>query len=242
MRKRLFQIIEVADENDRVSHAYDIFMIFVIIISLIPLACKSTPAIFVWMEWITTGIFILDYILRWLTSDYKLGKGAFSFLLYPFTFIAIMDLVSILPTILLINSAFRALKVIRLLRAMRVLKFFKSFRYSKNISIITNVLKRQKRSLITVCMLAIGYILLSALLVFNVEPETFNSFFDALYWATVSLTTVGYGDIYTVSVIGKVITMISSVLGVAIVALPAGIITAGYMSEIQSEDNSEEEK
>lgn len=67
---------------------------------------------------------------------------------------------------------------------------------------------------------------------FNVEPETYNNFFDAIYWATVSLTTVGYGDIYAVSVIGKVITMISSLFGIAIVALPAGIITAGYMEEI----------
>lgn len=67
---------------------------------------------------------------------------------------------------------------------------------------------------------------------FNIEPETYNNFFDAIYWATVSLTTVGYGDIYAVSVIGKVITMISSLFGIAIVALPAGIITAGYMEEI----------
>ena len=71
---------------------------------------------------------------------------------------------------------------------------------------------------------------------FNVEPETYNNFFDAIYWATVSLTTVGYGDIYAVSVIGKVITMISSLFGIAIVALPAGIITAGYMEEIRQKE------
>ena len=94
--------------------------------------------------------------------------------------------------------------------------------------------------MIAVCGLAIGYILLSALVVFNVEPETFETFFDAVYWATVSLTTVGYGDIYTVSVIGRVTTMISAILGVAIVALPAGIITAGYMTEIQKDDEDNE--
>ena len=75
-------------------------------------------------------------------------------------------------------------------------------------------------------------ILISALVMFNAEPETFGNFFDAIYWATVSLTTVGYGDIYATSVVGKVITMISAVFGIAIVALPAGIITAGYMDEI----------
>lgn len=74
--------------------------------------------------------------------------------------------------------------------------------------------------------------MISALIMFNVEPDTFGNFFDAIYWATVSLTTVGYGDIYATSTLGKIITMISSIFGIAIVALPAGIITAGYMDEI----------
>ena len=75
-----------------------------------------------------------------------------------------------------------------------------------------------------------------------VKLNLVDSFFDAVYWATVSLTTVGYGDIYTVTVTGKIITMISSVLGIAIVALPAGIITAGYTNEIAREEEEEEEK
>ncbi len=78
---------------------------------------------------------------------------------------------------------------------------------------------------------------LEYLIMFNVEPATFPSFFDAVYWATVSLTTVGYGDIYAVSTIGKVITMLSSVFGIAIVALPAGIVTAGYMEEINKDES-----
>ena len=83
-----------------------------------------------------------------------------------------------------------------------------------------------------VCGLAVGYILISALIVLSVEPETFPTFFDAVYWATVSLTTVGYGDIYPVSMAGKIITMCSTLFGIAIVALPAGIVTAGYMDEL----------
>ena len=115
---------------------------------------------------------------------------------------------------------------------MRVLRVFKAMRYSKSFEIIGNVLRTSKNSLLAVCALAGGYILISALVIFNVEPDSFGSFFDAIYWATVSLTTVGYGDIYPVSTLGRIITMISSIFGIAIVALPAGIITAGYMNEI----------
>ncbi len=101
--------------------------------------------------------------------------------------------------------------------------------------IIIKVIKNSKDALLAVCTLAIGYILVSALVVFNVESESFETFFDAVYWATVSLTTVGYGDIYPVSTIGRIITMVSSMFGIAIVALPAGIITAGYMEVLNEE-------
>ena len=89
--------------------------------------------------------------------------------------------------------------------------------------------------LCAVCALAGGYILISALVIFNVEPDSFGSFFDAIYWATVSLTTMGYGDIYPVTTIGRVVTMVSSIFGIAIIALPAGIITAGFMEQLNNE-------
>lgn len=79
--------------------------------------------------------------------------------------------------------------------------------------------------------------LLCALVIFNVEPDSFDTFFDAVYWACVSLTTVGYGDIYPVSSLGRVVTMVSSLIGVALIALPAGIITGGYMDEMRQEMN-----
>ena len=118
-------------------------------------------------------------------------------------------------------------------------RVFKAFRYSKSIIIIVNVIKKSKDALLAVCTFALGYILVSALIVFNVEGDSFNNFFDAIYWATVSLTTVGYGDIYPVTTAGRIITMLSSILGIAIVALPAGIITAGYIDELNSERNNE---
>ena len=146
---------------------------------------------------------------------------------------AIVDLFAILPSVIAISGALRTLKVLRLLRTFRVFRAFKAIRHSRSISIILQVFKKQKESLIVVGILAVGYVLVSALVVISIEPQTFPTYFDAVYWATVSLTTVGYGDIYAVSTAGKVITMISSMFGIAIIALPAGIITAGYMEEIR---------
>ena len=233
MRKRLFQIIEVAKEKDFFSRIYDIIMMTVIVLSLVPIALKRTDGALGVLERITTIIFVIDYLLRLMTADYKLKKGAKSFVIYPFTPMAIIDLLSILPSIIAVNGALRVLKVFRLLRTLRVFRVFKVVRYSKSITMIINVFKKQKESLLVVCGLACGYILVSALIVISVEPETFPTFFDAVYWATVSLTTVGYGDIYAVSTAGRVLTMVSSVFGVAIVALPAGIVTAGYMDELE---------
>ena len=229
-RKTLFQIIEPHQKENAIEKAYDVFMFLTIIVSLIPLTTKSHTGIFMWLDFVSTIIFIIDYLLRLLTADYKLEKGKLSFFLYPFTFLALADLLCILPSLFLLNNSLRLFKILRMLRILRVFKFI---RYSKNIQILTNVLKKQKDSLIIVGLLALGYIFISALIIFNVEPSTFPTFFDALYWATISLTTVGYGDIYSVSTTGKIITMISSFLGIAIVALPAGIITAGYMKEIK---------
>ena len=79
-------------------------------------------------------------------------------------------------------------------------------------------------------------------MIFNVEPDSFDNFFDAVYWATVSLTTMGYGDIYPVTTIGRIVTMVSSIFGIAIIALPAGIITAGFMEQLSDEQKGNNEK
>ncbi len=243
MRKRIYQIIEVAGENDILSRVYDVFMMVVIVLSLVPIALKDSSGGLGVLEQVTTIIFILDYLLRLVTADFKLEKGGKSFAIYPFTPMAIIDLLSILPSMIAVNGALRVLKVFRLLRTLRVFRVFKAIRYSKSINMIISVFKKQKKSLLVVCGLACGYILVSALIVISIEPETFPTFFDAVYWATVSLTTVGYGDIYATSMAGKIITMFSSVFGVAIVALPAGIIAAGYMNELNgSNANKEDDK
>lgn len=236
MRKKIFEMVEPGEGLNKVSSFYDYFMMMVIIVSLIPLAFKNENTAFFVLDKICVVIFIVDYILRWITSDYKYNKKSVSsFIRYPFSLMAIIDLISILPSLTIINSGFKVLRVLRMIKAFRVFRVFKALRYSRSVEIIVNVLKRSKESLVAVGTLAVAYILIAALVIFNVEPDSFNSFFDAIYWATVSLTTVGYGDIYPVTTIGRIVTMGSSIFGIAIVALPAGIITAGYMNEINSE-------
>ena len=191
MRKRLFEILTPSSGTDKISTFYDVFMIIVIIISLVPLNFKEeTTALFV-IDKVCAGIFIIDYILRWITADQAEGKKApQAFLLYPFTIMAIIDLVSILPSITLLSQGFKTLRLVRMFRAMRVVRVFRTFRYSKNIQIIINVIKKAKKSLIVVGVLAIGYVYVSALIIFNVEPDSFETIYDAIYWAMVSLTTV----------------------------------------------------
>jgi len=237
MRKRLFEIIDGGKVSDRFSQAYDFFMMLTITISIIPLCFREDNIVFDIIDWITVTIFIADYLARLVTADYKLKLKHMSFFAYPFTPMAIIDLISILPSLTIMQEGFRLLKVFRLIRTFKVFRIFKSFRYSKDMEMIANVLKREKESLLAVFGFATGYVLIAALVIFNVEPDTFPTLFDAVYWATVSLTTVGYGDIYAVSGLGKIITMISSVLGIAIVALPAGIITSGYTAELEKTKN-----
>lgn len=234
MRKRIYKIIELSDGQDRLSGIYDVAMIVTILVSLVPLAFKSEPLAFRVTDLICTGIFIVDYALRLLTADLRYNKkGIAPFLRYPFSFMAIVDLVSILPSLTVLNNGFKLLRIMRVVRALRVLRVFKAARYSKSVMVIASVFKKSREPLAAVGTLAAAYILISALVIFNVEPESFDTFFDAIYWATVSLTTMGYGDIYPVTSIGRAVTMVSSIFGIAIVALPSGIITAGYMSEIE---------
>ncbi len=238
MRERIYEIIEVDDENNKLSKLYDSFMIIVIAVSLFPLMVKEQTVALLVLDKICAAVFIADYILRLATADFKLKNSRNAFVRYPFTPMAIIDLLSILPSLVPISremAGFRALKAFRIFRFMKVLRIFRFFRYSRSINRVSRVIRNSRDSLIAVCSFAVLYIFVSAMIVFNVEPETFKNFFEALYWATISLTTVGYGDIYPVSTIGRVITMVSSVFGVAIVALPAGVITAGYLKEIDRE-------
>lgn len=238
-RKDIYTIIEKDDGSNIWSHIYDVFMFCTIILSVVPLMFWDEYPIFWYIEVFCTSIFIIDYILRWITADYKLGKGARSFVSYPISFWAIIDLLTILPSFQLLGPNF---KILRTMRMMKILRLTKALRYSTQLFLFVEVLKKEKKILTTVMFFAIAYIFVTALIMFNFEPrinpgtgeETFSTFFDALYWSTVTLTTVGYGDLCPATDIGRFISMLSSMFGVAIIALPSGIITASYLDELRA--------
>ena len=233
MRNQLYEMVD-AGGDDKPSVIYDTSMMIVIVASLLPMCFKNQSTFLFWLDKSAAGIFIIDYFFRWITADYKFPKlKGRAFAAYPFTPWAIIDLLAILPSLTILGQGFRILKILRLLRTFRVIKFF---RYSKSIKVIIEVLKKEKEPLLAVCYMALGYIFVTALIMFSTEPDTFNNFYDALYWATTALTTVGYGDIYPVTDIGRLVSMVSSLAGIAVVALPSGIITAGYMSAIKNQD------
>ena len=227
-KQKIFALVDGTTGRYK-ADAYDYGMIAVIVLSLVPLAAKTMTPFLTVLDKVTACLFIVDYLLRWGTADILMQRGKASFLLYPVTVMAIIDLLSILPSFLVLSRGLELLKVLRVVRAAKLL------RYSKSFELVADVIRDQRAPLLAVVVLAVGYVLLSALIVFNVEPQTFDSFFDAVYWATMSLTTVGYGDIYPVTNAGQLITIISSFFGIAIVALPAGVITAGYVERLQRE-------
>ena len=240
MREKIYGIVEPSKGGDKVSLAYDVLMLAAIAASIIPLMfIEETPAFRI-IEQITVSIFILDYLLRWFTADYRLGKRGWSFVLYPFTGWAIIDLLSILPGFAILGKGF---KIFRITRLLRILRLFKFIRYSDKIQVLGRVLHKERKVLLTVLGIAVFYVFLTALIMFNAEPHVnpdtgatvFSNFFDALYWATVTLTTVGYGDMIPVTDLGRFVSMLSSLFGVAVIALPSGVITASYLEELRSQ-------
>ena len=235
-RKIVFDMVET-ESSSIVSKIYDWMMLAFIILSLVPLAYREQTELFIWFDKISVTVFIADYLLRLMTADYKLPKYKKwqAFLMYPFTPLAIIDLLSIIPSFSFCNRAFKLFRVTRMLKIMRVLRFV---RYSKDVQILWRVLHKERKILFTVFLFAVAYIITTALIMFNFEEsEMFQDFFDALYWATTTLTTVGYGDICPETDLGRVISMFSAILGVAVIALPSGVITASYLDELREAKN-----
>jgi voltage-gated potassium channel len=247
-RKYVYSVIEVRDTNNpKINTAYDGLMILMIVISLIPLMYREQTPLLLWFDRITVVFFIIDYILRWATADIQFPdkRKWVAFLIYPFSWMAVIDLLSILPSVGVFARAFKALRIVRLLKLLRLFRFL---RYSHRVTTLLVVLKKENKVLLAVLGLYMFYVLATALFMYNVEmgsvgPDgepVFDNFFDALYWASITLTTVGYGDIYPVSEAGRVVAMISALFGVAVIALPSGVITASYLDELRKKNEAEE--
>jgi len=222
------------------SVIYDRIMLVAIFMGILPLMFRGHHLLFSILDIASCACFIIDYILRWATYavQHPERRAWKSWVIYPFTPMALVDLLSILPTFTLLTPA---LKIARLSRLLKLLRVIKVVRYFEPLEIILSVIRRQRHILYTVLSLALFYTFVTAMIMFNAEedinPNTgqylFDNFFDAFYWAVCTLTTVGYGDLYPISTTGRIISIISSMVGIAIVALPSGIITAGYLDELK---------
>ena len=228
-RKKISDVINIWTGSSIWCRVYDVVMIIVIIMGLLPLAFHEKYKVFKYTDIVVVTIFIIDYLLRWLTADFRIKKGKLSFLIYPVTFFAIVDIICILP---LFTDFGLGLRFAMLLRLVYTLRFLKFIRYSKSIMILTNVLKNYGYVLMSIFFILVVYMLFSALVIFNVEPDTFPTFFDAVYWSVVTMVTVGYGDIIPTSIAGRVVAMITSIVGVIIFALPSGFIAAAFVKEL----------
>lgn len=199
------------------------------------------------VEVLSVIIFTVEYILRVWTSDILYGSlpSAKARVKYIFSFMAIIDLLAIMPFYLpmLISIDLRALRTLRLVRLLRLLKIN---RYTKALSTIAEVFRRKASQLIS-SLIVVGLLMLvAALLMYNIEheaqPEAFSNVFQALWWSVATLTTVGYGDIYPVTTLGKVLSTIIALLGIGLVAVPTGIITAGFSEVIEKDEDNDEQK
>ena len=240
LREEIYRLVEPRNKDFYASRIYDGVMLIAIAIGILPLLFRTQYKIFWYFDLISGICFIVDYIFRWLTADFDSKRSKLAaFLIYPFTPMAIIDLLSILPIFNVLGPTFKVFRVSRLLKILRI---FKVIRYFEPLEIIMSVIRKQSRILLTVFSLAVFYIFITALIMFNAEedinPDTgkylFETFFDAFYWAACTLTTVGYGDLYPISNTGRTISIISAMVGIAIIALPSGIVTAGYIDELRN--------
>ena len=235
MRTRIYEIVSRPKRGDNASCLYDLFIVIVAILSVVPVLFHSenlesnAKYVLSIIDVVTVYILCFDYLLNWMTFDIAQGKRGNwkEFLKYPFTFEAIINLLSILPTLKLLPNGFLFLRALRIVRL---------FRYSRQLTIIVNVFIQERKTLSPVFVLAVAYIFATALIMFIFEPQTFENFMDAVYWSTITLTTVGFGDITPASDLGHVLTSVTSIFGIFVFALPVGIITGGFLQQLKQKE------
>lgn len=245
IKKRIFEIIESAKLGDKASKVFDIFIITLIILNVIAIICASVRSLssnyslfFKIFEIISVVIFTIEYILRiWSANIWEKYKGIFlGRLKYALTPMILVDLFAILPFYIpmVISIDLRFLRVIRLIRIFRIFKFG---RYFESLQMLSRVLKKKNAELLITLFVVVILLIISSSLIYEFEnvaqPETFANIPSSMWWAVITLTTVGYGDVYPITVIGKLLSAVIALLGIGLFALPAGIISSGIIAEIQ---------
>jgi voltage-gated potassium channel len=256
LKNRIFEIINTAESGDKVSKAFDVFIISLIVLNTVmvivdtfdvPQELRTFTEVF---ETVSVFIFTAEYLLRLWTADlyYPDKRPAAARVRYAVTFMAVIDLLSILPFYIPFVIPID-LRVLRTLRIIRIFRLFKVNRYTHSLSVIGKVFRKKAHQLISSMLVVSILILIAAVIMYNVEseaqPEVFENAFSGIWWAIATLTTVGYGDIYPVTAAGRFISAIIAFLGIGLVAVPTGIISAGFMENIEEEKkekNAEDEE
>ena len=242
-KKRVFQIIEVGYDLDFMSRAYDFINVFAILLNVLVSVLYTFEDIKAqyasWLtaiEIITICFFAIDYFLRVWTADIlysELPKGK-AFRKYIFSFMGIVDLLSFLPYFLPIFFPAGTV-VFRMIRIVRIFRLFRINAYYDSLSVITEVIASKAQQLISSVFIILVLMLASSLCMYSLEheaqPDVFSNAFSGIWWATSTLLTVGYGDIYPITTMGKLFGIFISFLGVGMVAIPTGIISAGFVNQ-----------
>ncbi len=251
MKTKIYNIIRDDDENDLVSNIFDGGIIFLIILN-VTLVILDTFDMPLWylhianiIEYISVIIFTIEYLLRLWTATlmYPDQSAAVSRLYYAFSFMAIIDLMAILPFYIPFLIPVD-LRILRALRVIRLLRIFKVNRYTDALQLIGKVFKKKAAQLISSFLAVFIIMIIAFVLMCNVEavvqPDKFGNAFSGLWWAVATITTVGYGDIYPITILGKILSGIIAIFGIALVAVPTGIISAGFLENIEECRNRED--
>lgn len=242
------EIIEASENGDKLSKVFDIFIMLLIILNVIMVIVDTfnIPPIMQIIskniEIVSVIIFTVEYILRVWTADllYRDKPAVLARIKYIFSFMAIIDLLAILPFYLPMIISID-LRVLRTLRIIRLFRIFKINRYTTALNTIGQVFRSKASQLISSMSIVFMLMLISSVIMYNIEheaqPEQFKNVFQAMWWAVATLTTVGYGDIYPITIIGKILSAVIAVLGIGLVAVPTGIITSGFSEIVTNEKN-----
>lgn len=252
IKQRTFEVVQLSKDEDIASRIFDIFLISLIILNIIMVIVETfsipeiVQTIIKHLETVSVVIFSIEYAVRLWTSDmlYPEKKPIIARTRFVFSFMAIIDLLSILPFYLPLLIPID-LRVLRALRILRLFRLFKINRYTDALSTIGRVFKKKASELISSIFVVLLLMIISSVIMYNVEnqaqPDLFDNAFSAMWWAVATLTTVGYGDIYPVTVLGKLLSAIIALLGIGLVAVPTGIITSGFMEVLEENKETKNE-